>query len=102
MPEVCDPCGVKAEFYTAFRGYRSAQPPATFWQASGLLRKQPEDEPEAGADNRRSFGLRLRQEIRCSFASSAPSLRQLRLSFELCVKAVKLSERREEEARIVF
>ena len=36
LAAVCDPCGVDAEFSTAFRGYRSAQPPATIWQASGL------------------------------------------------------------------
>ena len=30
-----------------FRGYRSAQPPATIWQTSGLLQKRAEDEPAA-------------------------------------------------------
>src|SRR5690242_12920663 len=42
MPEfICDPSGVGCTFAMAIRRYRCAQPPATIWQAFGLLGRQP-------------------------------------------------------------
>src|SRR5262249_8452591 len=49
MPEVCDPCGVGAEFFTPFRGYRSAALRSTPGYRLASLRLAcrgiPEDEP---------------------------------------------------------
>ena len=79
MPEVCNPigppvnnsyektickpeniCGVDGNCATVIRGYRRAQPPATFWQAFGLLRKRPEGEPGDFTRRRQHFPATFR------------------------------------------
>src|ERR1700674_3928687 len=57
MRVLCDPCGVDGGFWTTTRWCRCAQPPATLWQAFGLLPKH------CGS----GFALLRRQEldIRC-------------------------------------
>lgn len=82
MPECCDSSGVDGRFGTAIRGCRSrlrsatarqvARPPATFWQASGLLSSRREDERAASSGRR--DGLLLAYRMSSARRAPPPSL----------------------------